>query len=179
MFGFTYDLIYNRPSLLNFGFVFLKSGFVISDFWFPNPFLSELYVLSFCLREREIQGDGRSVFLIYYIIYLCIWIISHLSRVHGMIKQKMSQIVSRQTHNVLHSDDTWAYQTTLYCIYQMLQKTFYCNDKNYGVWHYWLQKLLFTIMLYFMNWLIYQFWTRTGGWEFDYPHGAGTSYPSY
>ena len=28
-------------------------------------------------------------------------------------------------------------------------------------------------MLYYMNWLTYEFWTRTGGWEFD--HGAGTS----
>ena len=34
-------------------------------------------------------------------------------------------------------------------------------------------------MLYYMNWLTYDFWTRTGGWEFDRPHGAGTSSPSH
>ena len=34
-------------------------------------------------------------------------------------------------------------------------------------------------MLYFMNWLNHEFWTRTGGWEFDCSHGAGTSSPSY
>ena len=34
-------------------------------------------------------------------------------------------------------------------------------------------------MLYYMNWLTHDFWTRTGGWEFDCPHGAGTSYPSH
>ena len=34
-------------------------------------------------------------------------------------------------------------------------------------------------MLYYMNWLTYDFWTRTGGWEFDHSHGAGTSSPSH
>ena len=34
-------------------------------------------------------------------------------------------------------------------------------------------------MLYYMNWLAHDFWTRTGGWEFDHPHGAGTSSPSH
>ena len=34
-------------------------------------------------------------------------------------------------------------------------------------------------MLCYMNWLTHSFWTRTGGWEFDRPHGAGTSSPSH
>ena len=34
-------------------------------------------------------------------------------------------------------------------------------------------------MLYYMNWLTYEFWTRTGGWEFDCSHGAGTSSPTH
>ena len=34
-------------------------------------------------------------------------------------------------------------------------------------------------MLYYMNWLTYEFWTRTGGWEFDRSHGASTSSPSH
>ena len=34
-------------------------------------------------------------------------------------------------------------------------------------------------MLYYMNWLTHDFWTRTGGWEFDHSHGAGTSSPSH
>ena len=34
-------------------------------------------------------------------------------------------------------------------------------------------------MLYHMNWLTYEFWTRTGGWEFDCSNGAGTSSPSH
>ena len=34
-------------------------------------------------------------------------------------------------------------------------------------------------MLYYMNWLTHDFWTRTGGWEFDLSHGAGTSSPSH
>ena len=32
---------------------------------------------------------------------------------------------------------------------------------------------------YCMNWLTDEFWTRTGGWEFDQSHGAGTSSPSH
>ena len=34
-------------------------------------------------------------------------------------------------------------------------------------------------MLYYMNWLTHDFWTRTGRWEFDHSHGAGTSSPSH
>ena len=34
-------------------------------------------------------------------------------------------------------------------------------------------------MLYYMNWLTHDFWTRTGRWEFDHCHGAGTSSPSH
>ena len=34
-------------------------------------------------------------------------------------------------------------------------------------------------MLYYMNWLTHDFWTRTGGVEFDRSHGAGTSSPSH
>ena len=34
-------------------------------------------------------------------------------------------------------------------------------------------------MLHCMNWLTHDFWTGTGGWEFDRAHGAGTSSPSH
>ena len=34
-------------------------------------------------------------------------------------------------------------------------------------------------ILYHINWLTHDFWTRTGGWEFDRSHGAGTSSPSH
>ena len=34
-------------------------------------------------------------------------------------------------------------------------------------------------MLYYMNWLTHAFLTRTGGWEFDRSHGAGSSSPSH
>ena len=34
-------------------------------------------------------------------------------------------------------------------------------------------------MLYYINWLAYEFWTRTGVWEFERSHGAGTSSPSH
>ena len=34
-------------------------------------------------------------------------------------------------------------------------------------------------MLYYINWLTHDFWTRTGWLEFDRSHGAGTSSPSH
>ena len=34
-------------------------------------------------------------------------------------------------------------------------------------------------ILYYINGLIHDFWTRTGGWEFDRSHVAGTSSPSH
>ena len=34
-------------------------------------------------------------------------------------------------------------------------------------------------MLYHINGLTHDFWTRTWGWEFDHSHGAGTSSPSH
>ena len=40
-------------------------------------------------------------------------------------------------------------------------------------------KTILLHMLYYMNWLTHDFWTRTGGWEFDRSHGAGTSSPSH
>ena len=34
-------------------------------------------------------------------------------------------------------------------------------------------------ILYYINGLTHDFWTRTGRWEFDRSHGAGTSSPSH
>ena len=34
-------------------------------------------------------------------------------------------------------------------------------------------------ILYYIYGLTHDFWTRTGGWEFDRSHGAGTSSPSH
>ena len=34
-------------------------------------------------------------------------------------------------------------------------------------------------ILYYISGLTHDFWTRTGGWEFDHSHGAGTSSPSH
>ena len=34
-------------------------------------------------------------------------------------------------------------------------------------------------ILYYINWLTHDFWTRTGGWMFDRSHGAGTSSPPH
>ena len=34
-------------------------------------------------------------------------------------------------------------------------------------------------ILYYINWLTHDFWTRAGGWEFDCSHGAGISSPSH
>ena len=34
-------------------------------------------------------------------------------------------------------------------------------------------------ILYYINGFTHDFWTRTGGWEFDCSHGARTSYPSH
>ena len=34
-------------------------------------------------------------------------------------------------------------------------------------------------ILYYINGLTHDFWTRTGGWEFDHSHGAGTSSPPH
>ena len=76
-----------------------------------------------------------------------------------------------------HGHTFWS----LYCIYQLLKK----KKKHSITTTTKLQSLKLLIakipllhMLYFMNWLTYEFWTRTGGWEFDYSHGTGTSSPS-
>ena len=58
------------------------------------------------------------------------------------------------------------------------KKTFYCHDHTiteFGI----IDKTPLLHMLYYMNGLTHDFWTRTGGWEFDRPHGAGTSSPSH
>ena len=42
---------------------------------------------------------------------------------------------------------SWTVYTfrSLYCIYQLLQKTLYCNDHTITVWNYWQQKLFYCI----------------------------------
>ena len=58
------------------------------------------------------------------------------------------------------------------------QKIILQGSHNNGVWNYWQQTPLLH-MLYYMDWLTQEFWTRTGGWEFDRSHGTGTSSPSH
>ena len=65
-------------------------------------------------------------------------------------------------------------------IYIYMYIPFYCKDHTITKF----LELLIAItpllhMLYYMNWLMHDFWTRTGGWEFDRSHGAGTSSPSH
>ena len=62
----------------------------------------------------------------------------------------------------------------------------YCCKKHsiamitqYRVWNLLTAKTPLLQMLYYMTWLTHDFWTRTGGWEFDRSHGAGTSSPSH
>ena len=58
-----------------------------------------------------------------------------------------------QNHqNILHVD----------CIHTYLHRVVYYRSVNI-----------------ILNWLTHAFWTRTGGWEFDRSHGAGTSSPSH
>ena len=61
----------------------------------------------------------------------------------------------------------------------LLQKTFHCNDHTIQSLELLTAKTPLLHMLYYMTWLTHDFWTRTGGWEFDRSHGAGTSSPSH
>ena len=51
------------------------------------------------------------------------------------------------------------------------------RSHNYGCLELLTAKTLLLHMLYYMNWLTHDFWTRTGRWEFDRSHGGGTSSP--
>ena len=58
------------------------------------------------------------------------------------------------------------------------KKTFYCNDHKiteFGI----TDKNSSTAYIILYKLLTHDFWTRTGGWEFDRSHGAGTSSPSH
>ena len=56
-----------------------------------------------------------------------------------------------------------------------------CVDVHWDMAHilYHIAKTPLLHMLYYMNWLTHDFWTRPGGWEFDRSHGVGTSSPSH
>ena len=58
-------------------------------------------------------------------------------------------------------------------------KKFNCNDHTITEFGIIDSKTPLLHMLYYMKWLTHDFWTRTGGWEFDRSHGAGTSSPSH
>ena len=70
---------------------------------------------------------------------------------------------------------TGHYTASINCCKKILLQ----RSRNYGVWNYWQQKTPLLHMLYYMNWLTHDFWTQTGGWEFNRSHGAGTSSPSH
>ena len=58
------------------------------------------------------------------------------------------------------------------------KQTFYCNDHKiteFGI----TDKNSSTAYIILYKWIDTWFWTRTGGWEFDRSHGAGTSSPSH
>ena len=67
---------------------------------------------------------------------------------------------------------------SLHCIYQLLQKHSIATITQLRSLEL-LIKTPLLHMLYYINWLTHDFWTRTGGWEFDRSHGAGTSSPSH
>ena len=72
------------------------------------------------------------------------------------------------------SIDSGHYTASINCC----KKTFYCNDHKiteFGI----TDKNSSLHILYYINGLTHDFWTRTGGWEFDRSHGAGTSSPSH
>ena len=58
------------------------------------------------------------------------------------------------------------------------EKSFYRNDHTITEFGIIDSKNSSTeyVILYLLT---HDFWTRTGGWEFDHSHGAGTSCPSH
>ena len=76
------------------------------------------------------------------------------------------------------SIDSGHYTASINCC----KKTFYCNDHK--IWSLELLIIFFLKtpllhILHYISGLTHDFWTRTGGWEFDRSHGAGTSSPSH
>ena len=69
---------------------------------------------------------------------------------------------------------------SFYCIYQLLQKKlFIATITQLRGLELLIAKTPLLHMLYYMDWLTHDVWTRTGGWEFNCSHGAGTSSPSH
>ena len=68
---------------------------------------------------------------------------------------------------------------SFYCIYQLLQKTFYRNDHTITEFGIIDNKNSYTAYVILYELIDTWFWTRTWGWEFDCSHGAGTSSPSH
>ena len=59
------------------------------------------------------------------------------------------------------------------------KKTFYCNDHKITEFRITDKNSSTAYIIYDINGLTHDFWTRTGGWDFDRSHGAGTSSPSH
>ena len=93
------------------------------------------------------------------------------------------------TINIIATLRNWCYLLGPRRWYSLMQlhmrqnKTTNCHREgrtlftNYHVLH--MLYYMNIYMLYYMNWLTHDFWTRTGGWEFDRSHGADTSSPSH
>ena len=68
---------------------------------------------------------------------------------------------------------------SFYCIYQLLQKHSIATITLLRSLELLTIKTPLLHILYYMNWLTQDFWTGTGGWEFDRSHGTDTSSPSH
>ena len=77
------------------------------------------------------------------------------------------------------TENTIYWFRSLHCIYQLLQKKHSIATITKLRSSELLIKTPLLHILYYINGLTHDFWTRTGGWEFDHSHGAGTSSPPH
>ena len=75
--------------------------------------------------------------------------------------------------------DTTVRLRSLYCTYQLLQKHSIATITQLRNLELLTAETPLLHMLYYMDWLTHDFWTRTGGWMFDRSHGAGSSSSSH
>ena len=124
----------------------------------------------FCFRCNKNTRHIESSYILQPPKYLLLFVNRFRYLKLGPLKFNLQATINHHGPSI----DSGHYTASINCC----KKTFYCNDHKITNLELLINTPLLHI-LYYINGLTHDFWTRTGGWEFDRSLGDGKSSPSH
>ena len=152
---------------------FYFGNLVLNDSWSVSLILRGMsslissFVDTYAFTYNSLISLSKTLHLVLYLPDFHIWNYNQILFYSLSIDKEVKLLDNKNFQNWFHGVNLKPYKKTQSTITQ-LQSLELLTAKT---------PLLH--ILYYMNWLTHDFWTRTGGWEFDHSHGPGTSSPSH